>query len=114
MSRPKIKPTNIEVPALATLTFASTLDIAFTAAPQRRSLALTGNITFTGSGYADTREVKVFVAGDTSDRTLAFPSDWVFIGAKPTSQLANKAAVFSLECTSGSATGVRCAWGVQP
>jgi len=101
------------VPALSALTFASTLDLAFTEAPQRRSLALTGNITFTGSGYADKYRTKVFVAGDTVSRTLAFPSGWVFVGAKPTELAANKNAVFSLECTSGSESGVRCAWGVQ-
>jgi hypothetical protein len=101
-------------PTLAVLTFASTLGIAFTVAPQRRSLALTGNITFTGSGYTDTREVKIFVAGDTVARTLAFPAGWVFVGTKPTEQPANKAAIFSLECTSGVEAGVRCAWGVQP
>lgn len=101
------------VPALSAYTFASTMDLAFTAAPQRRSIAVTGNLTLTGSGYADGREYKAFFAGDTVPRTLSFPSGWVFVGAKPTELAANKAAVLSLECTSGSESGVRCAWGVQ-
>lgn len=106
--------TPVVLPALSALTFASTLDLAFTDAFQRRSLAMTGNLTLTGSGYADKRKLQVFVAGDTVSRTLAFPSGWVFVGAKPTELAANKNAVFSLECTSGSESGVRCAWGVQP
>lgn len=101
------------VPALSTLTFSSTTEIVFTDAPQRRSLALTGNITFTGSGYSDGRAVVIFIAGDSSARTVAFPSDWVFVGAKPTEHPANKAAVFSLECISSSAAGVRCVYSLQ-
>jgi hypothetical protein len=99
--------------SLSALTYASTLDLAFTDSAQRRSLALTGNITFTGSGYADKRNTKIFVAGDSVERTLAFPSGWVFVGTKPTSILASKNAVFALECTGATEASVRCAWGVQ-
>lgn len=100
-------------PAISALTYASTLDLAFTAAPQRRSLALTGNITFTGSGYGDGREMIVFIAGDTVTRTLAFPSNWKFIGPKPTELAANKSAVLSLQCISGADTGCFAAWRAE-
>jgi len=113
MSRPKIKSSNVEPPALTALTYAATTDIAFTAAPQARTLALTGNITFTGSGYSASREVNISVTGDTVARTLAFPAGWVFVGPKPTELGANKAAEFALICLSGVEAGVRCAWGVQ-
>lgn len=106
--------TPVVLPALSALTFASTLDLAFTDAFQRRSLAMTGNLTLTGSGYADKRKLQVFVAGDTVTRTIAVPSGWIPIGAAVTELAANKNAVLSLECTSGSESGVRCAWGVQP
>lgn len=100
-------------PPLVSLAYSTPLDIAFTTAPQRRSLTLTGNITFTGSGYGDTREVVVFVNGDSVLRTLAFPSDWKFIGTKPADIAANKVGVLSLQCLGSAATDVRAAWGVQ-
>ena len=106
--------TPVVLPALSALTFASTLDLAFTDAFQRRSLAMTGNLTLTGSGYADKRKLQVFVAGDTVTRTIAVPSGWIPIGVAVTELAANKNAVLSLECTTGAESGVRYGWGVQP
>ena len=100
-------------PALSALTYSSTLDLAFTAAPQRRSLTLTGNITFTGSGYSDARETQVFITGDSSLRTLTFPSGWKFIGTKPSDIAASKVAVLSLQCLGSTEGSVRAAWGVE-
>jgi hypothetical protein len=100
-------------PAIATLTYAATTDIAFTDAAQRLSLTLTGDITFTGSGYADTREVVVFITGDSVLRTVAFPADWVFVGEKPADIGISIKAILSLQCIGSAATDVRAAWGVQ-
>lgn len=102
------------VPALVALTYAATVDLAFTADPQRRSLAMAGNLTFTGSGYADGYEMQIFMAGDSVTRTIAVPGAWVPIGEVVTELAANKNAVLSLQCISDVASGVRYAWGVQP
>lgn len=100
-------------PAISALAYAATVDLAFTTADQRRSLALTGNITFTGNAYADTRKATLFISSDSVARTLAFPAGWVFIGTKPTELAANKNAVFTLECIGSTEADVRCAWGAQ-
>jgi hypothetical protein len=104
---------DISSSALTALTYSSTLGLAFADQHLRRSLSLTGNITFTGSGYADGREITLFVTGDTVTRTIAFPSGWRFFGSKPSDIAANKVAVLSLQCTTGAESGVRAAWSVE-
>lgn len=101
------------VPPLSTIPWASTMNLRFTTLPQRLSAIATSNAVFSGANFADGREIKMFISGDTITRSLSFDDNWKFVGTKPTEIAANKAAVFSLECITATASGVRCGWAVQ-
>jgi hypothetical protein len=58
--------------------------------------AITGNITYTASNYAAGRSLSVRITSDGTARNLTFPTNWVFVGAKPTSIAASKNAVLSV------------------
>ena len=105
----QIQPLN----SVSALTYTSTTALVFTSEFQRRTLVLTGDVIFTGSGYADGYKMKLFISGGASTRALTFPSGWVFLGTKPTVLASGKEAVFELECISGVESGVRCEWKVQ-
>lgn len=73
----------------------------------------TGTVTFTGSNYRAGSIKTVRVVAGGSNRTLSFPANWVFVGTKPTSILANKTGMLSV--TSFGTTEADCvaAWTVQ-
>jgi hypothetical protein len=93
--------------------YASPFYISFQDYLQRSNLFLTGNCIFTGENYGDQKSYQLFLAADGVTRTVSFPSGWVFVGTKPINLIANKKAVFSLECTHPNETGVFCAWAYQ-
>lgn len=96
-----------------TLATTGTVNIDFSGANLRTMAALTGNITFTGSNYAVGRSVTIRIIGGTSNRTLTFPSGWVFVGTKPTTLLANKRAILTLTSFTTVESEVIAAWAVQ-
>jgi hypothetical protein len=78
------------------LIYASNMNLNFqTFAGKRVSLA--GNVVFSGSGYLFGAYVIVRIVCDGTNRTLAFPSGWKFVGsAVPASINANKTALLQL------------------
>jgi uncharacterized delta-60 repeat protein len=62
-----------------------TIDIDFSGALLQTQGALTGNITYTGSNYTAGSSVTIRVVGGESSQSVAFPAEWVFVGATPTS-----------------------------
>jgi len=91
----------------------SGVDFDFSSANAVQTISISGNTTFTGSNYAAGKSITLFITTDGSSRDLAFPSGWVFEGAKPTDQAASKVGVLTLLCTSTSEASVRCAYAVE-
>lgn len=72
-----------------------------------------GTITFTGSNYREGSIKTVRIIAGGSNRTLNFPTNWIFVGQKPTTIDANKTAILTV--TSFGTTEANCvsAWAVQ-
>jgi hypothetical protein len=75
--------------------------------------SITGNITYTASNYAEGKSLTIRITSDGTARNLTFPTNWIFVGAKPTSIAASKVAALSV--TSFGATEANCvaAYAVQ-
>jgi len=107
------------------ITYASNYDVALTTAGSdtvalnfsgdtglyTRSAA--GTVTFTASNYRAGAIKTVRVIAGGSSRTLTFPNDWVFVGAKPASIASGKTGILTV--TSFGTTEADCvaAWAVQ-
>jgi len=72
-----------------------------------------GTVTFTASNYRAGAIKTVRVIAGGSSRTLTFPNDWVFVGAKPASIASGKTGILTV--TSFGTTEADCvaAWAVQ-
>ena len=78
------------------LIYASNMNINFQSFAGKR-VSLAGNVVFSGSGYLFGAYVIVRIVCDGTNRTLAFPSGWKFVGsAAPASINANKTALLQL------------------
>ena len=103
-------------PALAfdTITYGATTDLDLSALNGAyKSISLTGNITFTTSNRANGRTLVLRVICDSTQRTLTFPSGWVFVGTKPANIAASKTGVLSLTFFGTADSDCVAAWGVQ-
>lgn len=94
----------------------NTIDMNFSAGTGLHTRTVSGNIVITGSQYA-AGTIKTLIIRNTDvspvERTLTFPSGWVFLGTKPASIPANKVGVLTVTCT-GSVEGTCVAgWAVQ-
>lgn len=72
-----------------------------------------GTVTYTGANYAAGTSITVRVTNDASNCNLNFPSQWKFVGYKPTVILANKTAILSITSFTNAADGCVAAWAVQ-
>jgi len=95
-----------------TLTYAATVDLNFSGNAVN-VLALTGDVTFTTSNRAAPRGLQVIVSADASARTLTFPSNWIWLGTKPTTIAASKTGMLSLYCKGTAESDVIAGWAVQ-
>ena len=78
-----------------------------------QDITISAGTTFTGTGYAIGKSKTVVITTDSTNRALAFPNGWTFIGSKPTSQVASKIGVLTLTCRTGVVGGVIASYGVQ-
>jgi hypothetical protein len=99
-----------------TLTYAATVDLDLDPViPVYRTLALTGDVTFTTSNLGPGRQVSIKIDCDSTIRNFTFPGGWTFIGAAgPTDIAANKTAVLSLVSYGVSDTDVVAAYSAEP
>lgn len=94
------------------LTYAATTDVDFNLSASR-TLALTGNVTFTTSNKAASKSVSIKILADGSIRTFTFPA-WKFLGAAaPTGIAASKTAILSLTCFGAADTDIVAAYAVE-
>ena len=73
----------------------SGVDIDFSE-DQLQTMSISANTTFTTTNRAVGLSKTIRIITDGTIRTLAFPSDWKFIGAKPTEQAASKTGILTL------------------
>jgi len=73
----------------------SGVDIDFSE-DQLQTMSIASNTTFTTTNRAVGLSKTIRIITDGTIRTLAFPSDWKFIGAKPTEQAASKTGILTL------------------
>ena len=97
----------------STLDTTGTVDISFDSNAVLTQGPLTGAITYTGSSYAAGSSVTVRVTNGSTERSVSFPTNWVFVGTEPTTIAANKTAILTV--TSFGTTEADCvaAWAVQ-
>lgn len=79
-----------------------------------RTLTLAGNITFNTQHHAPAKSLAIVIKSGDSQRTLSFPGNWRWVGAKPSTISANKTGVLSLTCLGSSDLDIVAAWAVEP
>lgn len=81
-----------------------------------QTLAISSDTTFdttlTSLASAQARACKVYVTADGTPRTLTFPTDWKWIGTKPSSLAASTTALLSLESRGPDEDDVVACWSV--
>jgi len=90
-----------------------TLTLDLSGASLRSTGALTGNITFATSNRAAGRSVTVRVVNGATLRTLTFPGDWVFVGAKPADIAADAVGILTITAFGTADSDVVAAWAVS-
>ncbi|NDD54557.1 hypothetical protein EBZ39_11900 [bacterium] len=75
--------------------------------------SITGNITYTATNYAAGKSLSVRITSDGTARNLTFPTNWVFVGLKPTSIAASKNAVLSVTSFGTTEANTVAAYAVQ-
>jgi len=91
----------------------SGVDFDFSSTNAIQTKSISGTTTFTGSNYAAGKTITLFITTDASERDLAFPSGWIFMGTEPTAQAASKVGTLTLTCASTTEASVRCAYAVE-
>jgi hypothetical protein len=97
----------------STLGTTGSVSVNFATGGYRTQAALTGNITYTGTGYASGRSVTIRVLNGSTLRTLTFPAAWRFVSAKPANIAASKLGVLTLTCFGSAEADVVAAWAVE-
>jgi hypothetical protein len=100
----------INVTTLATATGTQNLDFT---SQGYLTHSITGNITYTASNYAAGRSLSVRITCDGTQRNLTFPTNWVFVGSKPTAIAASKIAILSVTSFGATEAETVAAYAVQ-
>jgi uncharacterized delta-60 repeat protein len=90
-----------------------TVDIDFSGSIFKTQNTLTGDITYTGSSYLPGKTITIRVINGSTLRNLTFPTNWVFVGTKPSDIAVNKTGLLSI--TSFGTTEADCvaSWNVE-
>lgn len=91
----------------------NTIALDFSTGEGLQTVNVSSSVTFTGSNYVSGAIKTIRIISDGSTRTLTFPSNWIFVGAKPINIFANKNGILTV--TSFGTTEANCvaAWAVQ-
>jgi hypothetical protein len=97
------------------ITYASSVALDLAARDgQVATITLTGALELTTNNLANGRSTGLRLIPGASARDLTFPTDWVFVSAKPASLPANKVARLSIECHGTTNADVVAAIAIQP
>lgn len=97
----------------ATISYSATTDLDLSSTADLKTLALTGNVTFTTSNRATGRSLVLRILADGSTRTLTFPAGWIFVTDKPTQIAASKTALLVLQCYGANDSDIVASYAVQ-
>jgi hypothetical protein len=98
-----------------TIAYASSVALDLAARDgQVATITLTGGLELTTSNLANGRSTGLRLIAGASSRALTFPTDWVFVSAKPASIPANKVARLTIECHGATNADVVAAIAIQP
>jgi hypothetical protein len=98
-----------------TITYSATVNLDLAARDgQVATITLTDSLELTTSNLANGRSTGLRLIPGASSRTLTFPTDWVFVSAKPASIPANKVARLTIECHGTTNADVVAAIAIQP
>ena len=100
----------INVTTLATATGTQNLDFT---SQGYLTHSITGDITYTASNYAAGKSLSVRITCDGTQRNLTFPTNWVFVGSKPTAIAASKIAILSVTSFGATEANTVAAYAVQ-
>lgn len=96
------------------ITYASTINLDLQELDgQTREIILSGELSLTTTNLAKGRKLKLRIVGDGLGRSLGFPVDWKFQGAKPATLPANKVARLAIECFGTTNVSVDAVCSVQ-
>jgi hypothetical protein len=87
--------------------------LTFTAQEKVHTHTLSGNTTYTASGYAQGSRMRLFITGDGSSRTITLPSQWIAIEGALTTVAAGKVVSVEIWCTGSTESSVIYWWGAQ-
>lgn len=73
----------------------------------------TGAVSFLASNLAPPRDVFIVLRAAGANVALTFPSEWRWMGAKPTQLLANKVGCLFLLAGGAAQSDMICAWDVE-
>jgi hypothetical protein len=100
--------------SFSTITYGATVALDFASLDaQYRTISLTGNLELTTSNLANGRRLVIRLVADANQRTLTFPTDWKFLGAKPANIAASKVGVLSIAAFGATNADVVAAYAVQ-
>jgi hypothetical protein len=110
---------NLRIPVISRKSFSTnsdaTLTLDFGSGDEIVRSNRQGTLTFAGVNYTAGITKTVIWNGGTSNRTVSFPSGWVFVGgARPTSLAANKRGALTVTCHGTSEAECTAAWSAQP
>ena len=87
-----------------------TIDVDFSDNVPLETRTVTGDVVFTASNYSAGATKKVYLEGDTVQRSLTFPTAWNFITDKPTAIGASKKNVLDLNSFGTSESTTVAIW----
>ena len=95
------------------ITYGASIAIDFAQTDVVRTLALTGNVTFTTSNRTATKEKVIIITASGADRTLTFPSGWIWTSPIPTNVLSGKTGVLYLYAKGTAETDILASYAPQ-
>jgi hypothetical protein len=97
-----------------TITYSATVTLDFAVRNRRiDTISLTGPLELLSSNLANGQEVRLRLVCDATERAFTFPTDWKFVGTKPSALAASKVAILSLASFGTTDADVVAAYAVQ-
>ena len=87
-----------------------TINVDFNDSSSLYTRSVAGDVTFTGSDYTAGATKKIYLQGDTVQRSLTFPAGWTFLNDKPTAIGASKKNILDLNSFGTSESTTVALW----
>lgn len=91
----------------------NTINLNFSSGTGLHTRSANGNVTVTASGYIAGSTKTLFITSDSTARSLTFPTNWVWVGSKPTSIAASKTGVLTVTSLGTAEANAVASWVAQ-